>query len=102
MALLRISIRPTRTHEKVAAKRPKDWHRYLGPLMFAVRDTPQDSTGFTPFELLYGYKVHTPMTLMKRIWTSVADKRYRIAFCTANSSECDATAFLYRTNSDAK
>jgi len=66
---LRISIRPTRTHEKVAAKRPKDWHRYLGPLMFAVRDTPQDSTGFTPFELLYGYRVRTPMTLLKRIWT---------------------------------
>jgi len=37
--------------------------------MFAVRDTPQDSTGFTPFELLYGHKVRTPMTLLKRIWT---------------------------------
>jgi len=55
--------------KKVAAERPKDWHRYLGPLMFAVRDTPQDSTGFTPFELLYGYRVRTPMTLLKRIWT---------------------------------
>jgi len=37
--------------------------------MFAVRDTPQDSTGFTPFELLYGYRVRTPMTLLKIIWT---------------------------------
>ena len=42
--------------KKVTAEKPKDWHRYLGPLMFAVRDTPQDSTGFTPFELLYGTK----------------------------------------------
>ena len=55
--------------QKVSAEKPKDWHRYLGPLMFAVRDTPQDSTGFTPFELLYGHKVRTPMTLLKRIWT---------------------------------
>jgi len=55
--------------KKVAAERPKDWHRYLRPRVFAVRDTPQDSTGFTPFELLYGYRVHTPMTLLKRIWT---------------------------------
>ena len=55
--------------KKVSAEKPKDWHRYLGPLMFAVRDTPQDSTGFTPFELLYGHKVRTPMTLLKRIWT---------------------------------
>jgi len=34
--------------------------------------------------------------------SSVADKRYRIAFCAANCSECNATAFSYRTNSDAK
>ena len=55
--------------KKVAAEKPANWHRYLGPLMFAVRDTPQDSTGFTPFELIYGHKVRTPMTLLKRIWT---------------------------------
>jgi len=54
---------------KVSAEKPKDWHRYLGLLMFAVRDTPQDSTGFTPFELLCGHKVRIPTTLLKRIWT---------------------------------
>ena len=55
--------------KKVAAGRPKDWHRYLTPLMFAVRDTPQDSPGFTPFELLYGRSVRTPMTILKELWT---------------------------------
>ena len=69
MALLRISIRPVKNLlKKVAAERPKDWHHYLGPLMFAVRDTSLDSTGFTPFQLLYGYRVRTPVTLLKRIW----------------------------------
>ena len=34
-----------------------------------LSETPQDSTGFTPFELIYGHKVRTPMTLLKRIWT---------------------------------
>jgi len=38
--------------KKIASEKPKDWHRYLGPLMIAMRDTPQDSTGFTPFELI--------------------------------------------------
>ena len=55
--------------KKVTAEKPKDWHRYLGPLMFAVMDTPQDSTGFTPFELLYGYQVRTPIMLLKRLCT---------------------------------
>jgi len=46
-----------------------DWHKYLGPLMCAVRDTPQDSTGSTIFELLYSYQVCTPMTSLKWLWT---------------------------------
>jgi len=37
--------------------------------MFAVRDTPQDSTGFTAFELIYGRTVRTPMSLLKKLWT---------------------------------
>ena len=59
--------------KKVTAERPKDWHRYLTPLMFAVRDTPQDSTGFTPFELLYGRSVRTPMTMLKELWSGEVD-----------------------------
>jgi len=37
--------------------------------MFAVRDTSQDSAGFTPFELLFGHRVRTRMTLLKHLWT---------------------------------
>jgi len=37
--------------------------------MFAIRHTPQNSTGFTPFELLFGHRVRTPMTLLKHLWT---------------------------------
>jgi len=45
------------------------WHEGRQREEQAVRDTPQDSTGFTPFELLYGYQVRTTMTLLKRLWT---------------------------------
>ena len=31
--------------KKVTSEKPKDWHRYLGPLMFAVRDTPKTVLG---------------------------------------------------------
>jgi transposase InsO family protein len=60
--------------KKVAVERPKDWSRYLAPLMFAVRDTAQDSTGFSPFELLYGRTVRTPMTLLKELWTGEVEE----------------------------
>ena len=60
--------------KKVAVERPKDWSRYLAPLMFAVRDTVQDSTGFSPFELLYGRTVRTPMTMLKELWTGEVEE----------------------------
>jgi len=53
----------------VVSERPQDWSRYITPLTFAVRDTPQDSTGFNPFELLFGHRVRTPMTPLKHLWT---------------------------------
>jgi len=55
--------------KKVVSERPQDWSRHITPLMFAVRDIPQDSTGFTPFELLFGHRVRTPVTLLKQLWT---------------------------------
>lgn len=33
---------------------PRSWGLYVGPILFALREPPQASTGFSPFELLYG------------------------------------------------
>ena len=40
--------------ERLSAERPRDWDRYLAPALFAYREVPQENTGFSPFELLYG------------------------------------------------
>ena len=34
----------------------QNWDKWLVPLLFAVREVPQASTGFSPFELLFGQK----------------------------------------------
>jgi len=52
--------------------------------MFAVRDTPQDSTGFTPFELIYGHQVLTPMNILNKLWTEEEeDQAVKTAVFTA-------------------
>ena len=43
--------------KRMCAERPKDWDRYLPALLFAYREVPQESLGFSPFELLYGRTV---------------------------------------------
>ncbi|XP_077327826.1 uncharacterized protein LOC143962423 [Lithobates pipiens] len=46
----------------------KDWKRYPPHLLFASREVPQKSTGFLPFELLYGRRVRGPLNLICETW----------------------------------
>ena len=55
---------------KLCTERPKDWDRYLPPVLFAYREVPQSSLGFSPFELLYGRTVRGPMTILKELWSN--------------------------------
>ena len=45
-----------------------DWDQWLPYLLFAYREVTQASSGFSPFELLYGHEVRGPLTLLKDIW----------------------------------
>ena len=49
----------------------KDWDECLPYLLFAYREVPQASAGFSPFELLYGRKVRGPLNILKEEWTGV-------------------------------
>ncbi|XP_063590436.1 uncharacterized protein LOC134767369 [Penaeus indicus] len=54
--------------KRMCVEQPKEWHRYLAPLLFAYRQVPQASTGFSPFELIYGHTVRGPLTLLRELW----------------------------------
>ena len=53
---------------KVVHSQPKAWHRYLPALLFACRELPSESTGFSPFELLFGRKPRGPIALLADTW----------------------------------
>ncbi|XP_069138852.1 uncharacterized protein [Argopecten irradians] len=60
--------------KRTCAERPKDWDKYINSLLFAYREVPQESLGFSPFELLYGRTVRGPMMILRELWTKdVAD-----------------------------
>ena len=46
----------------------KDWDRLIPFLLFAYREVPQESTGFSPLELLYGREVQGPLDVIKELW----------------------------------
>ena len=54
-------------------EQPRQWHRFVNPLQFVCREAPQDATGFSPFELLYGRTVRRPVQILKELWTGRTD-----------------------------
>ena len=53
---------------KAAVDVGKDWDKLLTYLLFAYREVPQASTGFSPFELLYGRAVRGPLDILRETW----------------------------------
>ena len=53
---------------KTAQDGGKDWDKQIPYLLFAYREVPQSSTGFSPFELLYGRDVRGPLDILRETW----------------------------------
>ena len=53
---------------KLCSEQPRQWHRYVDPLLFAIRTT-ENSNGYTPFELLFGRLPHTHVAVLRDLWT---------------------------------
>ena len=47
---------------------PETWDSYLPYILFAYREVPEASTGFSPFELVYGWEVKGPLSVVKSQW----------------------------------
>ena len=54
---------------KLSEEKPKDWDRFVAPLLFAYREVPQSTLGFSPFELLYGRSVRGLIAILNELWT---------------------------------
>ena len=47
----------------------RNWDRMLPFVLFSYREVPHTSTGFSPFELIYGRDVRGPLEVLKEAWT---------------------------------
>ena len=51
--------------KKFTNRNATDWDEYLPYLLFSYREAPQESTGFSPFEMLYGHRVRGPLDILR-------------------------------------
>ena len=54
--------------KRMAVEQPKEWPRFIAPLLFAYREAPQHSLKFSPFELVYGRTVRGPLQVLRELW----------------------------------
>ena len=79
---------------KLIDSQPRNWHRYLPALLYACRDVPNASTGFSPFELLFGRRPRGPLDLIAEAWRDKADDAQISAF----QYICDLKNFFEETS----
>ena len=60
--------------KRLCSEQPRQWRHYINPLLFPYHEVPQESTGFSPFELLYRRAVRGPMTILKQLWTKEVEE----------------------------
>ena len=58
--------------KRLCQDQAKQWHRLINPVLFAYMsgEVPEESTGFSPFQLLHGYSVRGHGTVLKELWTN--------------------------------
>lgn len=56
--------------KRMCQEKPKDWGQYLPALLFAYREVPQASLGFSPFEMIYGRTVRGPLAILRELWAN--------------------------------
>ena len=55
---------------KLVVDIPRQWDKYVPAALFSFRDTPHETTGYSPFELIYGHKVRGPVEFLAECWNS--------------------------------
>jgi hypothetical protein len=49
---------------KLVSEKQKDWDNKLEAVAFAYRNSVQESTGFSPYYLIYGRDTHIPADIV--------------------------------------
>ncbi|XP_064475345.1 uncharacterized protein LOC135389211 [Ornithodoros turicata] len=53
----------------VVADEGREWDRYVSCLLWAYREVPNEVTGVSPFQLMFGRVPHGPLHILQQTWT---------------------------------
>ena len=65
---------------KISDDKPKDWDLVIPSILFSYRETKHESTGFSPFQLVYGANPRGPMAIFKDLVDSGEKEKDRSTY----------------------
>ncbi len=85
---------------KFVSETGADWDHWLPYLMFSYREVPQASTGYSPFELLYGRQVCGPLDVLKEAWEADNGSEHTniLSYVIKMREKMDSMAEMVRIN----
>ncbi|XP_076057166.1 uncharacterized protein LOC143034680 [Oratosquilla oratoria] len=85
---------------KFCCEEDRDWDEGLQFLLFAIRETPSESLGVSPFELLFGRKVRGPLKVIKDHLISLPSTKLVTVnnYITSLKSNLDKVRSFAKTN----
>ena len=84
---------------KVLKGEKRDWDRMLPFVLFAYREVPQATLGFSPFELLYGREVRGPLDILREEWIQNPDTETDVlSFVTEVRDRMEAAKEIVQEN----
>ena len=80
---------------------PLQWDELLPLMLYAIRSIPNETTGFSPFEILYGRPARGPLEILHEAWTSPRDEESNLVqFVVDLKTRLKETLDLALLNSD--
>ena len=73
--------------KKYCYENSKNWGQGVELVQFALRDTVQESLGFTPFEMVFGHNIRKPITVTKDMFLEKADEKINVLQYVQNFRE---------------
>ena len=56
--------------KRLCIEKVKEWNLYLGPCLFAHRESRHESTGFSPNEVIFGRTLKGPNQILRQLLTN--------------------------------
>ena len=66
--------------KRLCKDQPKEWNRFISPCLFALRQVVNESTGFSPFSMIYGRIPRGPVEVLKELWTQENDSEVKTTY----------------------